>query len=257
MLRTPAAFSTHAKRGASRAPVRPLATGRASASASRSRSWVRPGWASARPIVASQRRRTVRSAIAAFEAVAQARRKRGHPRMRLRYSGANALNERCRVALPATCLRLRVMLALRSLLFAALLVTAVDAAPAYALSESLQQRVEAALAAAPTGTRFGLVVTAEDGSELVAINPDNRFMPASNTKMLTTAAAFAALSGLDQPDLTGGAAVRIEGHGRTADVILTGHGDARLSSAPDCIANCLAALADAVRARTRRVRHVI
>ena len=149
--------------------------------------------------------------------------------------------------------------ALSSHLLAALTVLAIGAAsPANALQGSLRQRVEAALAAAPTGTRFGLVVTTEDGSELIAINPDNRFIPASNTKMLPTAAAFANLAGLDRPDAAGGTAVRLDWDGRRApDVILTGHGDARLSSAPDCVANCLAALADAVAARTRRVRHVI
>jgi D-alanyl-D-alanine carboxypeptidase/D-alanyl-D-alanine-endopeptidase (penicillin-binding protein 4) len=40
-------------------------------------------------------------------------------------------------------------------------------------------------------------------------------------------------------------------------VVLKAHGDARLSAAADCVANCLAALADAVAARTRAVRHVI
>ena len=141
---------------------------------------------------------------------------------------------------------------------AALLVLAIGAAsPAYAVQETLQRRVEAALAEAPVGTRFGLVVLTGDGRELIAVNPDNRFVPASNTKMLTTAAAFATMSGLDEPDATGGATVRLQRQGRTADVVLTGHGDARLSSAPDCVVNCLAALADAVRARTRRVRHVI
>jgi len=66
------------------------------------------------------------------------------------------------------------------------------------------------------------------------------------------------LAGIDQPDVAGGAAVRLDRRGRRVpDVILTGHGDARLSSAPDCVTNCLAALADAVAARTRRVRHVI
>jgi D-alanyl-D-alanine carboxypeptidase/D-alanyl-D-alanine-endopeptidase (penicillin-binding protein 4) len=137
-------------------------------------------------------------------------------------------------------------------------------APAFALilalapvpsdaQDGLQQRVEARLREAGPGTRFGLVVAAEDGRELVAIAPDERFIPASNTKMFTTAAAFATLGDLDQPDATGGAAVRLEG----ADVVLEGHGDARLSSAPDCAANCLAALADAVASRTRRVRNVI
>jgi len=151
------------------------------------------------------------------------------------------------------------MRALSFRLLAALLVLAIGAAaPANAFQEPLQRRVEAALAAAPIGTRFGLVVTTEDGRELVAINPDNRFIPASNTKMLTTAAAFASLPGLDRPDSAGGAAVRLDREGgRTPDVILTGHGDARLSSAPDCVVDCLAALADAVAARTRRVRHVV
>jgi D-alanyl-D-alanine carboxypeptidase/D-alanyl-D-alanine-endopeptidase (penicillin-binding protein 4) len=41
------------------------------------------------------------------------------------------------------------------------------------------------------------------------------------------------------------------------NVLLTGHGDARTSSAADCVSNCLAALADAVAARTRRVGDVI
>ena len=106
--------------------------------------------------------------------------------------------------------------------------------------------------------RFGLVVADEDGRELVAISPDGRFMPASNTKLFTTAAAFAALSGLDRPDTAGGAAVALEAERGTApDVVLQGFGDARLSSAADCAADCLAALADAVAARTRRVRNVI
>ncbi|HEY5710381.1 MAG TPA: D-alanyl-D-alanine carboxypeptidase/D-alanyl-D-alanine-endopeptidase [Allosphingosinicella sp.] len=151
------------------------------------------------------------------------------------------------------------MLANHSPLRAALFAAAIAAAsPAHAVQGPLQPRVEAALAAAPAGTRFGLLVTTEDGRELIAINPDNRFIPASNTKMLTTAAAFANLQAVDQPDAAGGASVRLEsGGGAIPDVILTGHGDARLSSAPECVVDCLAALADAVAARTRRVRNVV
>jgi D-alanyl-D-alanine carboxypeptidase/D-alanyl-D-alanine-endopeptidase (penicillin-binding protein 4) len=141
----------------------------------------------------------------------------------------------------------------------ALLVFALAGAPpALAWQQSLQQRVNAQLGTASLGTRFGLVVLDPDGRELIAINPTDRFIPASNTKLFTTAAAFATLSGLDQPDTAGGAAVRIEEAGRGArDVVLVGGGDARLSSAADCVTNCLAALADAVAARARRVRHVI
>ncbi|MGK6356254.1 D-alanyl-D-alanine carboxypeptidase/D-alanyl-D-alanine-endopeptidase [Sphingomonas sp. DT-207] len=128
----------------------------------------------------------------------------------------------------------------------------VSATPALAQQE-LQQRVETSLAEAPLGTRFGLVVLDEQGSEIVAIDPDDRFIPASNTKMFTTAAAYATLAGLDRPDAAGGAAVRIEG----GDVILIGNGDARLSSTADCVIDCLATLADAVAAKTRRVRNVV
>lgn len=176
--------------------------------------------------------------------------------MPIRYGGSNALYVPPQLAPTAIRPRLGAMKQLRSGLLLALL--AVGAAfPAHA-ADSLQQRVEAAFAAAPPGTRFGLLVTTEDGRELVAVNPDSRFIPASNTKMLTTAAAFATVPGLDLPDSAGGAAVRLGERKRHApDVILTGHGDARLSSAPDCVTNCLAALADAVAARTRRVHDVI
>ena len=120
------------------------------------------------------------------------------------------------------------------------------------LAQSLQQRVETVLATSGPGTRYGMVVVGEDGRELVAIAPTDRFIPASNTKMFPTAAAFATLN-VDQPDTTGGASVRLEGR----DVILTGGGDARLSSAADCAVDCLATLADAVAAKTRRVGNVV
>ena len=67
-----------------------------------------------------------------------------------------------------------------------------------AAQQTLQQRVEARLREAGPGTRFGLVVATEDGHELVAIAPDARFIPASNTKLFTTAAAFATLPDLDR-----------------------------------------------------------
>jgi D-alanyl-D-alanine carboxypeptidase/D-alanyl-D-alanine-endopeptidase (penicillin-binding protein 4) len=122
----------------------------------------------------------------------------------------------------------------------------------------LQERVEARLAEAGPGTRFGLVVATEDGREIIAIRPDERFIPASNTKMYTTAAAFETIEGLDRPDAEGGAAVRLDAvEGRAPDVVLEGNGDARLSSAKDCVSNCLAALADAVAAKARVVGDVV
>jgi D-alanyl-D-alanine carboxypeptidase/D-alanyl-D-alanine-endopeptidase (penicillin-binding protein 4) len=122
---------------------------------------------------------------------------------------------------------------------------------------TLQQQVEARLAEAGPGVRFGIVVADDAGRELVAINPEDRFIPASNTKLFTTAAAFARLA-VDLPDGDGGALVRLEeGSYRVPDAILEGRGDARLSSAADCIADCLATLADAVAARTRAVGDVV
>jgi len=120
-------------------------------------------------------------------------------------------------------------LALMKRFFAA--VALVATTPAAAQDAPLQQRVEAVFAQAAPGTRF---------------------VPASNTKMFTTAAAFATLD-VASPDATGGAAVRLEG----GDVILVGNGDARLSSAPDCVVDCLATLADAVAARTHVVHDIV
>ncbi|WP_294320023.1 D-alanyl-D-alanine carboxypeptidase/D-alanyl-D-alanine-endopeptidase [uncultured Sphingomonas sp.] len=116
---------------------------------------------------------------------------------------------------------------------------------------AVEAAVRAALAKAPAGTRFGMVVRDAAGVEQVAIEPDRRFVPASNTKIFTTLATFANLP-LDAAD-DGGAGVRMEGR----DVILVGAGDARLSSAADCRVDCLATLADAVAAKTRVVGDVI
>jgi serine-type D-Ala-D-Ala carboxypeptidase/endopeptidase (penicillin-binding protein 4) len=142
---------------------------------------------------------------------------------------------------------------MKHLLLAAALLTA---GPAFAQSNGKadwRADVAAKLAEAATGTRFGLVVVDAEGREIIAINPDGRFIPASNTKMFTTAAAFREIPGIDAPDKAAGAQVRMEGR----DVVLVGRGDARMSSADDCKADCLATLADAVAARTRYVEDVI
>lgn len=120
------------------------------------------------------------------------------------------------------------------------------------LAAATPPAVEEALARAGPGTRIGLVVVDDSGREIVAVRPDDRFVPASNTKLYTTAAAFAVLD-VAAPDAAGGATVRLDG----GDVVLAGHGDARLSSAADCARDCLRDLAAAVAAKTRHVRHVI
>ena len=116
------------------------------------------------------------------------------------------------------------------------------------------------LAEAGPGTRWGMVVADAEGREIVAIDPEGRFMPASNTKLYTTAAAPWAASRGEGPNLEGsGASVRLAPtpHKSMPDVILSGHGDARLSGAAACVTDCLTALADAVAAKTRRVHDVI
>lgn len=120
----------------------------------------------------------------------------------------------------------------------------------------LQPMVEAILAQGPAGTRYGMMVTTLDGEPLLAINPDGRFIPASNTKLFVTAAAFANLPAL-QAAATG-TGVRLEPAGPgVVDVVLQGRGESQLSSAPDCTTACLQTLADAVAAKARRVRHVV
>jgi D-alanyl-D-alanine carboxypeptidase/D-alanyl-D-alanine-endopeptidase (penicillin-binding protein 4) len=100
------------------------------------------------------------------------------------------------------------------------------------------------------GTRWGLVVMTMDGRELVSIRPDERFLPASNTKLFTTAAAFHRLGDMTQPDPNGGTWLRgfLYGDGY-ASLTLVGAGDPTLSDTPDCERNCLSDLADAVAAQ--------
>jgi serine-type D-Ala-D-Ala carboxypeptidase/endopeptidase (penicillin-binding protein 4) len=99
------------------------------------------------------------------------------------------------------------------------------------------------------GTRFGLVVMTMDGRELVSIRPDERFIPASNTKLFTVAAAFHRLGDVSRPDPAMGASVRIEPKGDAPpDLVLVGGGDAMLIDADDCERDCLSDLADIVLA---------
>lgn len=126
---------------------------------------------------------------------------------------------------------------------------------------SLQGLASAALdAPGLEGTRWGLVVTTMDGREIVSIRPDERFKPASNTKLFTVAAAFHRLGEMTVPDPSAGASVRIvpRGDGLPPDIILAGGGDAMLIDADDCERDCLSSLADLVVANgITRVNDVI
>lgn len=125
---------------------------------------------------------------------------------------------------------------------------------------SLSNRTSEMLAAeGPEGTRWGLVVMTMDGRELVSIRPDERFTPASNTKLFTVAAAFHRLGDMTVSDPSMGTSVRLKPNdGGPPDIILVGGGDAMLVDSPDCQRTCLADLADAVRASgIERVNDII
>ena len=118
-----------------------------------------------------------------------------------------------------------------------------------ACQSSLQRDVTAVLSNADqTGIRWGLVIADMDGKELLALRPDDRFTPGSNTKIVTTMASYHHIDELSDPQNNPGTYVvlRPGNAGDPPDLILRGGGDAMLTDAPDCQAQCLADLADAV-----------
>jgi len=75
---------------------------------------------------------------------------------------------------------------------------------------SLSDRASASLRAPGLeGVHWGLVVTTLDGRELVAIHPDDRFLPASNTKIFTVATAFHRLGEMTRSDPSFGTSIRL------------------------------------------------
>lgn len=129
--------------------------------------------------------------------------------------------------------------------------------PAFASAADLESQIRAVLAKpAIEGTRWGLRVEDKEGHVIASIAPDERFQPASNTKVFVTTAVFDAMSRGPFPNMGNG--VRIEqDHGR-AHVLLIGRGDAMMKDRADCEKDCLAALADAVVASgVKRVGDVI
>lgn len=133
---------------------------------------------------------------------------------------------------------------------------AIAQVPASPGATPLLATVEQQLAQGPAGTRYGLLVETLDGETLLSIAPDQRFIPASNTKMFTTAIAYSELPLLQRSAKGTGVRLEIGAHGVT-DVVIHGRGDAVLSSADDCKIDCLQTLADAVAAKTRHIRHVV
>lgn len=116
---------------------------------------------------------------------------------------------------------------------------------------TVQRDVEAALFNPDhTGIRWGLVVADLSGEELIALKPDDRFTPASNTKIFTTMAAYHHLETLEAPSNNPGTQIFVEEmtDGTPPRLVLKGGGDALLQDTPDCEMTCLATLADQVAA---------
>ncbi|NOW47886.1 D-alanyl-D-alanine carboxypeptidase/D-alanyl-D-alanine-endopeptidase (penicillin-binding protein 4) [Novosphingobium sp. SG751A] len=126
-----------------------------------------------------------------------------------------------------------------------------------ACAADLDAQIRAVLAKpAIEGTRWGLRVEDKEGHVIASIAPDERFQPASNTKIFVTTAVFDAMARGSFPNAGNG--VRIEeDHGRK-NVVIVGRGDAMMKDRSDCEKDCLAALADAVAAGgVKRVGDVI
>lgn len=133
------------------------------------------------------------------------------------------------------------------------------AAPVLAEPAALSLPIAEALETAPKGTRFGLLVVDDAGRDVLAFNPDQRFVPASVTKIVTTATAFAMTSA--NPDFNlnqGGTALFLRAAGKKApDLVIRGEGGVSLSSAPDCTRRCLATLVERAIGTVRKVGDVI
>lgn len=94
--------------------------------------------------------------------------------------------------------------------------------------------------------RYGLSVTDLQGNELVAHRADERFMPASIMKLLTSAAALANEERLLALDPSLRIALEPRGDG-PPDLVLVGRGDPTIGVGPGCEARCLETLAEAVQ----------
>jgi D-alanyl-D-alanine carboxypeptidase/D-alanyl-D-alanine-endopeptidase (penicillin-binding protein 4) len=125
---------------------------------------------------------------------------------------------------------------------------AIAMALALSACASLQQQARSAFSTPElTGTRWGLVVVTMDGRELVSIRPDERFKPASTTKLFIVAAAFHRLGDISRPDPSMGASVRVRSNpDGPPDIALVGGGDPFLIDSNDCERDCLSDLADMV-----------
>ncbi|MBS1101663.1 D-alanyl-D-alanine carboxypeptidase/D-alanyl-D-alanine-endopeptidase [Gluconobacter sp. Dm-62] len=141
----------------------------------------------------------------------------------------------------------------------ALSACAVQSAPPPLSPHALAKRLSPILQTSQKqGVRWGIVIATQDGKILFSRNANGRFVPASNTKLFTTAAAMAEFAELDHAAAEHPTTLLLapRRHG-APDLILRGSGDAVLSDDAACKTDCLKTLADAVSAKGLRHIHAI
>ncbi len=129
-----------------------------------------------------------------------------------------------------------------------------------ALAPARAQTPESLNPPAPPEARWGLAVSTLDGRDVLTVNADQRFQPASVTKLVTTAAAFHTLPDPRLPNPALATTIRIEPRDNNAppDIAIIGGADALLADDPECPDNCLDNLADIIAAHgIRAVSDVI
>ena len=98
------------------------------------------------------------------------------------------------------------------------------------------------------GTRWGILVIDERGNEIYSKRAEERFIPASNTKIVTSMAGYALAAELEASASPGTRLILKADPqgGAIPDLILVGGGDASLGDGPNCVETCLSELADAL-----------
>lgn len=146
------------------------------------------------------------------------------------------------------------------------LVLALQVAPATAPAQSLQRRLDRLLDAPPFDrAAWGVIVTDSTGRVLYARNADRLFVPASNTKLVVTAAASALLPENARIETSVYGTGPVEHGTLQGDLVVYGRGDPTFSTrcyGTDTLAlgacevawDRLDAMADSMRARG--IRHV-
>ena len=116
---------------------------------------------------------------------------------------------------------------------------------------SAQSLISESDLADPEGGRWGISVRALDGDTFVDVNANARLAPASTMKLITTAAAFHGIGGLEADGWPEGTALYLRQTPASPhpDLIIRGTGDATLSDAGDCEASCISSLVNAIRAQ--------